>query len=849
MHKLPRVYSFIVFMYKLVGSLVIASILLVTTYFFKNPSIPQKSQAAVIDNTINKKVLVLNFNPFINGTTELTTYKGWNNPITLQNQYVSDVTSASHGVANYQIVQTQTIRDYPFKANGFKFTQQQYLDCVNTNGASSPNCPTGIDYNRLITDYNLCGQVNSGTIDEVWLWGGPWFGYWEATMAGPNAFYTNSNPITNTTCSIDLHIMGFSYERTNVEMIHNLGHRTEGTMKRVYGSWDVNLLTAWNRYSIYNLELAGKSGCGNVHFPPNGTGNGYDYANSTNVSSYCNDWLNYPSTTGIKTSLNCTPWSCSGNGVGGTSNFFEKWWLSHLPYKTGTTNNKLNNWWKYVMDYSNAILPVTYGEKWYTVDGGGANDYNTSCSSTQNGVNEVYIGTNSGCTTNNSYTAVINFQNVQIPQGAIINDSYLEFIVDGPYTNTLNETITLSNGAFTTSPIPWNIANSWSTQTKVQSPAIKAALQQLVNSTTWSTGGTVTVKINHVSGTGARRFFAFEREPMASARLVLNSQASNPITPTITPMPTVTPNPTATLTPTPIATIQRIYTISSGLNDWNLLCDNSVDSTKPTLIIGQNTNCTTQPAHFVDLDYFNIQIPRYAVITDAYVEVVSAGNYSNNFTNNGYVYANSNGVYSYSTSDWVINNNWSTNSTIRSGSLVSAVQNAVNAPTWNSGAEMLVRFSYKIGSGNGTRSFYSYNFDPAKAPKLVISYRNPTTTPTPTVTPTPNQASSCFNFRDQNGNNYRDNVLFTLNKNSTYLMTPTFVGTQSAGVPTGTVISGSTTYFQMYDSLNILQNLTFKNHYPGSFTIKTGNNPINNTYFIISDRPNYCKSYVNFKIQ
>ena len=40
-----------------------------------------------------------------------------------------------------------------------------------------------------------------------------------------------------------------------------------------------------------------------------------------------------------------------------------KWWLNHLPKALGQTDGFHNNWWRYVIDYDNAIksLPPPSG--------------------------------------------------------------------------------------------------------------------------------------------------------------------------------------------------------------------------------------------------------------------------------------------------------------------------------------------------------------------------------------------------------------------------------------------------------------------------------------------------------
>jgi len=123
--------------------------------------------------------------------------------------------------------------------------------------------------------------------------GGPWFGFWESQLAGPNAFDYNSPPLTGTTCNKLLPIMGFSSERTINEAVHDYMHRTEATMSHVYGSWEENRLqTNWDRFGLVAAQSPsfGFSGCGTAHYAPSATQD-YSYDNATPVLSLCDDFL------------------------------------------------------------------------------------------------------------------------------------------------------------------------------------------------------------------------------------------------------------------------------------------------------------------------------------------------------------------------------------------------------------------------------------------------------------------------------------------------------------------------------------------------------------------------------
>jgi len=300
------------------------------------------------ESPVNKKVMIINFNPVIESQNnkKLTEVYNWNNPQTLANQYIADVKLVSGNYTNYQITEWQEVDDFPAKQNGFNFTDASFLQCMQNN-----NCDAGMtNYRKILSDFQVCEKRNAGEIDELWLWGGPWFGYWEAVMAGPNAFWTNGPAITNTSCQKQLHIMGFNYERGVPEMVEDLGHRVEGTMRYVYGSWEANSAHAWNRFTLYDKIASQNAACGNIHYAPNSQSD-YDWSNQTIVSSNCEDWLNYPNLTGTKQSFNCSPWNCNGYD-------YKKWWLNHLPRVSGQTDGKWNNWWRYILDYEEANNPV-----------------------------------------------------------------------------------------------------------------------------------------------------------------------------------------------------------------------------------------------------------------------------------------------------------------------------------------------------------------------------------------------------------------------------------------------------------------------------------------------------------
>ncbi|MDP2363352.1 MAG: hypothetical protein Q8M94_06235 [Ignavibacteria bacterium] len=293
--------------------------------------------------------MLIIFNPIIEsqGNKKLTELKGWNDPDQLTQQYIQDIREASGNIVNYSVVERLEVDDINPLKDGFDYTDETYLQCLN----DSSNChiPWEADYLWILQTYNVCAKLNSNQIDELWMFGGPWFGYWEAVMAGPGAFNTNGPPISGTTCQRKLNIMGFNYERGVSEMLEDFVHRSEGTLSYVFGEdsrWGGgNYTTPWGKYALSDVTAPGKAACGWAHYAPNSQ-QSYDWSNQRIVSSSCEDWLNYPNLTGAFQQFNCTRWNCNGRE-------FLKWWLKHLPKAPGFSDNKLNNWWRYIVDFNN----------------------------------------------------------------------------------------------------------------------------------------------------------------------------------------------------------------------------------------------------------------------------------------------------------------------------------------------------------------------------------------------------------------------------------------------------------------------------------------------------------------
>jgi len=207
------------------------------------------------------------------------------------------------------------------------------------------------DYNRFISDNNIVSRIQSGDIDEVWIYADPMAGMWESTMAGAGAYWVNSPPVSGVTSSEAFIIMGWNYERSDALALHSYGHRVESIMTHIYGSWPRDRSNNWGKFTLLDRDGPRLGGVGNIHFPVNGLVD-YDYENSRYVESNADDWFNYPSFTGAKRLVNVSDWSPTPDlsVPDAIQRDYLNWWFRHIPHYPGRGPDRfLNDWWHYII--------------------------------------------------------------------------------------------------------------------------------------------------------------------------------------------------------------------------------------------------------------------------------------------------------------------------------------------------------------------------------------------------------------------------------------------------------------------------------------------------------------------
>jgi hypothetical protein len=306
-----------------------------------------RGEEAANKQRIEVKVLVLNYDPLVTKAggdkVRLHAALEWNDPRKLVEEYIADLDKATAGSVSLKISEWRDLDEFPSKKDGFKYDMETYLKCHHEGKGWHRR--DAVDYARVIAENKLAELIGNGTVDEVWLFGGPYFGYWESAMAGPRSFYINGGPVRAIECKRPFVIMGFNYERGMAEMLHSLCHRVESTMAHFCGGWQLdNLSTHWARFAANVKQSKGQAGCGSCHYPPNGESD-YDYANKRIVSASADDWLNYPNLKGTKSEVNCETWG----GPDFHRNYLV-WWYTRFPKADGVNaeSGLQNNWWKYV---------------------------------------------------------------------------------------------------------------------------------------------------------------------------------------------------------------------------------------------------------------------------------------------------------------------------------------------------------------------------------------------------------------------------------------------------------------------------------------------------------------------
>lgn len=292
---------------------------------------------------VTKRVSLIIHNPTVpgSGSRKLNEVLNWGNPDVLSAGYINDLRESSYGYCNYEIVERIEVDKFPIKQDGFTYKADNFVAAWNARGGFHQ--PDAVNYDALMDEFDMIAKVESGQIDEFWLFAFPYAGYYESIMGGPGAFWCNAPPLTQTAhVSRRFIIMGFNYQRGVGEMLEAFGHRAESIMKHTYRK-QRGADNLWERFIRYDQTHPGQAEVGLMHFAPNSVRD-YDWGNKTRVPAGCDNWLDFPDLSSTSRIVDCADW---GDGdIRGHHN----WWFQRLPHITGAANGIAYNWWQYIVD-------------------------------------------------------------------------------------------------------------------------------------------------------------------------------------------------------------------------------------------------------------------------------------------------------------------------------------------------------------------------------------------------------------------------------------------------------------------------------------------------------------------
>jgi hypothetical protein len=316
------------------------------------------------------RLAIFIFDPLVTssaGTRErLSKVNHWHDPLGLADQYRRTIETVTNGRVQYDLPSPVIVYAFPPKpptaptVDGFVYTEVSYAKCL-TDSASC-YMPEVVDYQWLANDQGICDLVNAGTIDEVWLLGGPHFGLSPLQRIGPEASSTPL-PVLQTGCMRAINVLGFEYEHGVDAILRDLHAQTEVILDQLGQGWASDSLSStWNRYShVQQLSTTYPvSGCGGHRYAANSS-RPDEYDNAAFVNSYCDNFYANPISNDVTASVeptNCEAWGCSGFG-------FDRYWFRHLPAQRGVDSDGiLADWWRYLLkpDDAKAIPRAVSGE-------------------------------------------------------------------------------------------------------------------------------------------------------------------------------------------------------------------------------------------------------------------------------------------------------------------------------------------------------------------------------------------------------------------------------------------------------------------------------------------------------
>jgi len=240
------------------------------------------------------------------------------------------------------------------------------------------------DYFSIFERFDIASLVNVYGVKEVWFWSSGFdAGYpsynpaihrpenfrssWESNMSSAlTGDISNSNRDNSDLPVFDnsYTLYGYNFRRSQAEALHNHGHQIEALLGYVATLQDGNADLFWKKFVGQDASGNFVTGrCGWTHMPPNTTV-GYDYENTSLISSDIEDWT--PGQTGTSKLVNVDTWgNLAFSWPDGNASFAQRketqwyiyWWQSIPGFfnaiRLGT--DYLTNWWAFTGSWDASI--------------------------------------------------------------------------------------------------------------------------------------------------------------------------------------------------------------------------------------------------------------------------------------------------------------------------------------------------------------------------------------------------------------------------------------------------------------------------------------------------------------
>ncbi len=340
-------------------------------------------------------------------------------------------------------------------------------------------------------------------------------------------------------------------------------------------------------------------------------------------------------------------------------------------------------------------------------------------------------------------TVGMRFNNLTIPQSAIITEAYIQFKVDEGASIATNLIIsaeaTDNSGAFesstqnissrprTNESIAWSPV-AWLTIGEAgidqRTPNLAPVIQEVISRSGWVSGNSLSIII---AGSGERVAESYNGDPGGAPLLHIEYRMDGA---TSTPVPTATNTPVPSPTPTPSGEVASLEVrVNNALDDAEESDLGAVGLHSSDLEIVFDGSDQT-----VGMRFNNLTIPQSAIITEAYIQfkVDEGASIATNLIISAEATDNS-GAFESSAQN--ISSRPRTNESIawspvawltigeagidqRTPNLAPVIQEVISRSGWVSGNSLSI-----IIAGSGERVAESYNGDPGGAPLLHIEYQ------------------------------------------------------------------------------------------------------------------------------